>query len=126
MPENSTEKAMRHPLARSRLSNDPWAMPGIDGRTTAGRRFRDVAVSIAGDLGGLDALSQAQVQLVKRAAWLASLCERLEGEAAAGGDFDADAYHAATDRLLRVLTRLGVERRAKDVTDLATYIAREG
>ncbi len=121
MPKSSTIPASRHPLARSRLSNDPWSLAGVDGRSSFARRIRDICVEIASDLGGADRLSEAQRQLIRRAATLSAQCEAAEAQAAGDGEMDLERYVMAVDRLARVLGRLGLQRRAKDLS-LDDYI----
>jgi hypothetical protein len=53
------------------------------------------------------------------------MCEKLEGEAAAGNEIDLDLYGTLTDRLGRCFHRLGLKRQARDVTpSLSEYLAR--
>jgi hypothetical protein len=48
----------------------------------------------------------------------------MEAEAANGGEIDLDTYGQLTDRLGRVLSRLGIKRQPRDVTpDLRSYLA---
>ena len=109
---------------RSAVSNGSRLHGGeVDGRTADARRFRDITAEIASDLGGSDGMSEAQRQLVRRAAMLSVQGEKMEADAIAGGAIDLDAFGALSDRLSRLFARLGVKRVARDVPDLATYIA---
>jgi hypothetical protein len=95
----------------------------IDQRSIQARRWRDVSAQITADLGG-EPLSEAQRQLVRRATTIAVQCEVMEAEAANGGEIDLDTYGQLTDRLGRVLSRLGIRRQPRDVTpDLRSYLA---
>jgi hypothetical protein len=47
-----------------------------------------VLTQIIADLSGPEGLSEGQRQLARRAATLSIMCEKLEGEAAAGRDID--------------------------------------
>lgn len=97
-------------------------LAGIDGRSMIARRFREITSTIESDLGG--DLTEAQRHLVARAATLACWCEERESELAQGQDFDASQYATIANALRRLLSDLGLERKARDVTpDLATYIA---
>ena len=69
---------------------------------------------IASDLGGSDTLSEAQRQLVRRAAMLSVQGEKMEADAIAGGAIDLDAYGTLADRLSRLFARLGLKRVARD------------
>ena len=94
------------------------------GDTAWARRFRDVLAEITNDLGGADLLSEGQRQLARRCATISIMCERLEGEAAAGEPINLELYGRLTDRLGRALQRLGLERRARDVEPTLTeYLA---
>jgi hypothetical protein len=98
------------------------------GDTAWARRFRDVLAEIISDLGGHDGgLSEAQRQLARRAATISIMCEKLEGEAAAGRDIDLEKYGRLTDRLGRAFQRIGLERRARDVAtqSLSDILAEE-
>jgi hypothetical protein len=95
-----------------------------DGRSPWARRWRDLVELHAGDLGGMDLLSEAQLSLVKRAATIEVELEQVEGKLSTGRDADLDLYTRSTSHLRRIFEVLGVERRPKDVTlDLRTYLA---
>jgi hypothetical protein len=91
------------------------------------RRFRDVFAMHVADLGGEENISEAEKSLVRRAATLTALCERLEFEFALN-DADAsanklDQYQRLSGTLNRLLKTVGLKRRARDVTpDLQTYL----
>lgn len=86
----------------------------LDGRTIAARRARDVIQAITTDLGGVDLLSEGSKQLVRRAALLSVYLESCETRWLAGEEVPLNDYLAAVDRQRRVLTALGLERRARD------------
>lgn len=95
---------------------------GVDGRSLMARRFREIVTHIESDLGG--DLTEAQRHLVCRAATLAIWCEEREAELAGGAEFDAGAYATISNALRRLLTDLGLERRARDLTPtLDQYLA---
>ncbi|MCA1775209.1 MAG: hypothetical protein LC676_06260 [Loktanella sp.] len=76
------------------------------------------------DLGGVDRLSYAERSLVERALWLEHWLA-VQEEALASGQyetFDAGKWTQACNALMGILKTLGIERRAKDVTDLQAYI----
>jgi len=61
-----------------------------------------------------------------RAATLSVWCEKAETELANGGNFDVSIYATAANAMRRLLSDLGIERRARDVTpDLHTYLERK-
>jgi hypothetical protein len=109
---------------RSRVTNGKRLFVEADGRGPWARRWRDVLAEITSDLGGPDLLSEAQRQLIKRAATLCIMCERMEGQAAEGTEIDLEIFGTLTDRLGRTLQRLGLRRVPRDVTppSVAEYL----
>jgi hypothetical protein len=112
-------------LASSRVTNgSKLFLPGVDGRSAIARRARDIFDAICLDLGGHDQLSEAQTQLVRRAAMISIECEQMEARSAAGEPIDLDLFGKLTDRLGRTLQRLGIKRVPRDVTpSVADYVA---
>lgn len=101
------------------------ALAGVDGRSLMARRFREIVTSIESDLGG--DLTEAQRHLIARSATLAIWCEERETELARGEEFDASQYATISNALRRLLSDLGLERRARDVTPtLDQYLAGKG
>ena len=64
--------AKRQPFNRSRVGNGKVLLAMTDGRSMTARRFQDLFEDICGDLGGRDALSESQLQLVRRVATLSA------------------------------------------------------
>jgi hypothetical protein len=125
--ENAAEtipgRARRKPEARSRVGNGKVLLPMTDGRSLTARRFQDLYEDIAGDLGGLDLLSEGQKQLIRRAATLSAESERQEAEWANGRPFDLPLYSTTSNCLRRIFETLGLERRSRDCTpDLRSYL----
>ena len=56
----------------------------IDERTLWARRTREICEAVVSDLGGIDHLSEAQKQLIRRVAGLSVVCEGIEVELAQG------------------------------------------
>lgn len=111
---------------RSTVTNGNRLSVDIDGRTVWARRMRDLIELHVADLGGHDAISEAERSLIRRAAAIATELERLEAQFAAAGEADAqtlDLYARSAGTLKRILEGLGLRRRPRDVTpDLASYI----
>jgi hypothetical protein len=105
---------------RSKITNGVNRLPGIDGRNTWGRRFRDLIKCHLSDLGGESEASEAEKSLIRRAATLSVELELLEVRfATANGQAsmrDIDLYIRAAGCLRRVLETIGLKRRAKDIT----------
>jgi hypothetical protein len=58
------------PQGRSRVSNGSTILPGVDGRSTWVRRLRDLMGLYLSDLGGEDAVSEAERSIIRRIATL--------------------------------------------------------
>jgi hypothetical protein len=96
----------------------------LDGRTAAARRARDVVAAIESDLGGRDYLTEAERQIVRRAAVLAVICESNEAAWLQGGEIDLGSHGASANTLRRLLECVGMSRRSRDLTpSLASYVA---
>ncbi len=107
-------------LARTRVTNGKaMFLDGVDGRTLAARRYRDLFNSFVSDTGGMGVASEAQLQLARRCAAMCCQAELMEAEFIAGVDMDLDGYLRLVGTLSRALSRLGVERRPRDVDDLS-------
>jgi hypothetical protein len=106
---------------RSRVSNGTQLLAGIDGRSAVARRYRDVLNELISDMGGDP--SGAQSAIARRASALCVVCEQAEAELVAGGVLDLAEFTTAANSLRRLLSDLGLERRAKDIVpSLATYL----
>ncbi|MBF0678554.1 MAG: hypothetical protein IR164_06420 [Devosia sp.] len=87
---------------------------GLDGRSALARRYRDLLATFAADMGGDP--SEAQKQLIRRAASLSVWCEAVEVKLANGEDVEISQLTTATNSLRRILQDIGFERATKDVT----------
>src|SRR5262249_37777099 len=92
---------------------------GGDGRGPWARRMRDVIELHVSDLGGIEAASEAEKSIIRRAATLTIELERLEAKFSASGaarDADLDMYQRCSNTLRRLLETVGIHRRPRDVT----------
>lgn len=113
---------------RSRYLTDlprTYGPPGKRRRLHAGSAvglaFSGLRDALRTDLGGT--LSAQQEMLVERAAWLHMHARRMELDAAGGAAFEVTAYVALVNALTAVLTRLGLQRVAREVPSLHAYMA---
>src|SRR5262249_3763126 len=105
VPRSSADAGVLAPQPiknRSRVTNHNALLPGVDGRSAAARRFRDIIAAIAVDQGGVDRLSEARLQLVRRFAAAAVLAEAMEAKLAAGEQIDIAAHAQLCSTLVRV------------------------
>lgn len=118
----SATQALPKPQGRSRIGNGRDLLAGVDGRSTAMRRYKEIFGQLVVDLGGDP--SEAQTIIARRAATLAAWCESNEAAMANGEALDIATYTTAINALRRLLADLGVERRAKEVAPtLQSYLA---
>jgi hypothetical protein len=87
-----------------------------DHRTQSARRFREIAFTVASDLGGMDSLSEVQRQLVRRHAALSLQAEKLEAALVKDEEIDVGKFTALTNTLQRVSAALGLARQVLDIT----------
>jgi hypothetical protein len=100
----------------------------VDGRSTWVRRLRDLMGLYLSDLGGDDAVSEAERSIIRRIATLTVELERMEAAFAVAGEArpdQLDLYQRTANSLRRLLEAIGLQRRSKDVTpDPLEYAAR--
>ena len=101
---------------RSRISNHPDLLPGVDGRSYVYRRFRDICSAIASDQGGASNLSEARLQLVRRFSAACVLAEQMEADLANGININVERHALLCSTLTRLAQRIGIDRRAKNIT----------
>lgn len=115
--------APRQAVARSRVSNGRELLPGIDGRSTTARRYFDLVAAVCADAGGADRCSEARLQLIRRFAAAACMAEQMEARLANGEQIDVQQHAHLTSTMTRVVQRIGINRRARDVVpDLRDYL----
>lgn len=122
MTGNSETKAPSKTAFSTRQGNGSALLPGVDGRSTMARRYRELVGTMTDDLGGdLPAAKQA---IVNRAATLIAWAEQAEAEFARTGEMDVATFTTAVNSLRRLLSDIGLDRQAKDVTPtLSEYLA---
>ena len=109
---------------RSAVTNGRRMFVEGDGRSPWSRRYRDLIAGHVSDLGGSEALSEAQMSLVRRASAIECELEQMEGRLSQGEAIDLDVFTRSASHLRRILETLGIERVARDITqDLQTYLA---
>jgi hypothetical protein len=124
--EITTEHTTKSRIHRSKVSNGKL-LPLVDGRSALARRFRDLIEDVINDLGGRDALSEAERQIIRRACLISAESERMEAEWAAGKPFDLLASATASNSMRRLFETLGLQRRGRDVTpSLQGYLNTKG
>jgi hypothetical protein len=96
----------------------------LDRRTKAAQMFDSIAAGIADDLGGEAQLSTVQRHLVEAFAGVALSVNDLNAKLLLGLEVDIVAHAHAISTMVRVASRIGVERVARDVTPKLSSILR--
>jgi hypothetical protein len=132
MPETSLSSPHDRPAVtrqkdpqKSRVTNGSALLPGVDGRSPWVRRCKDV---IAAHLSDIPDASAAERSIIRRASVLTVELERLEAKFATAGEAserDLDLYQRTAGNLRRLLSSVGLERRARNVETLGDYMARK-
>jgi hypothetical protein len=124
-PLKRSARAARSPANRSRVGNGKALMAGADLRSADYREYRDIVADLVSHLGGDPSATQSAI--IEEAAGLVFWCRRARLALVNGAEFDIGPYATATNALRRLLTDLGLERIAKDITPevaLRNHIAR--
>lgn len=87
----------------------------LDGRTNAAKEFDRLVSAIEADMGGHDQLSTIEVALIEAFAGAAVTLNNLNTRLALGQEIDLSQHAQAVSGMVRVASRLGLQRRAKDV-----------
>jgi len=125
-PANRKRIAVASSTVRSAIANGSRLLEGLDGRSAAARRYRDVQDDIARDLGGFDRLTETQRHLIRSASGLVLLREALDVKVLNGENVSAAEYCRISNSLRRVLATIGFTRSQRDVTpSLRQYIDSE-
>lgn len=122
-PGGRLSKVQRERAGRTALTNGKDLLPDVDGRSLLYKRFKEIARLVAADQGGLDALSEARVQLVRRFAATCVMAEQIEADMCNGLEIDINQHTAISSTLVRLGSRIGIDRRAKNITpNLTDYL----
>jgi hypothetical protein len=87
----------------------------IDGRLRARRKFDSIAKGIAKDLGGEDRLTTVQKHLIEGFASIAIHANNLTARLLRGEVVDVVEHSQAISTMVRVASRVGIERVAREV-----------
>lgn len=122
MADGSPAVAKAKPQAQSRIGNGKALLDGVDGRSATMRRYREILAQLKADMGNDP--SEAMMMLLRRATTLAVWCEGEETKLAKGEDISIGEFTSTVNALRRLLSDIGLERKAKDITpNLESYLA---
>jgi hypothetical protein len=109
-------------LLKSRISNHQDLLPNLDGRSAAARRFRDLVNSYLSDAGGIAECSEIRIGLIRRLAAVVVQSELLESRMVNGENVDTTRLCQLASTVVRISTRLGLERRQHLVPTLSDVL----
>jgi hypothetical protein len=109
-----------------RTRRGPRSLP-LEQATGAARFFDKMVREIETDLGGRRQLSRIQGELIRAFAGAATTLQYLNVQVALGetGEIDLNGYATIASTMLRIGTRLGLQRTPRDVTQSVDDIQRE-
>jgi hypothetical protein len=120
----SQANAARSTRLRWRVTNGSKLVAGLDVRSAEARRYRDLVISYADDLGGADKITEAQRTLIGQVATLQIQSERVQATVLRGEQVNLEQLTRLANASTRILSRLGLKRERRDATpDLAAYLA---
>lgn len=96
----------------------------LDGRTRLAQAVQSRYHALATDMGGLESLSYQKRSLAKRIVYMEAIIEQQEAALARGEEINQGRMIQSVNTLIGLLKTVGLERVARDVPDLQTYLAR--
>ena len=99
----------------SAVTNGSELLPGVDGRSPTARRYRDICAALAADRGGVQVITEARMQLIRRFAASACLAELIEAKIVSGEMIDLAEHALLSSTLVRLANHIGLERIPRDV-----------
>ena len=112
-------KPRPHRATRVQLSN----RKDLDGRTGPAKNFDRLVADIKSDLGGADQLSTIKTRLIEAFASSAVVLDDNNVRLLLGQPVDLTEQAQVILAMVRVGSRLGLERKAKPIPTLADYLA---
>jgi hypothetical protein len=106
----------RLPKKRDGAKHRLLALQDFDKRTLAYRETKALMAAIQGDLGGAEALSAAEKQIIQHAAITGAMLADMEVRYLAGKRIDTSEYGFLVGVQHRLFSLIGLRRRPKDVT----------
>jgi hypothetical protein len=93
-----------------------------DPRSAWARRWNDLVLTHAADVGGFDMLSEAQISLCRRAATMEIELETMEARRSEGQQIDLELYSRLLSLLCRALDLVGIRRLTKPLDPMAELV----
>jgi hypothetical protein len=113
--QDASAKPVKRRRDKKRTRPQLLTRDALDGRTNAARFFDRLVADIESDLGGSDQLSTIERSLIEGFAGAAVTMQHLNTQLALGQEIDLSQHAQAVSAMVRVASRLGLQRRAKDI-----------
>lgn len=112
-------------MVRSRVTNGRKLVAGLDGRSAEARRYKDLCLSLAGDLGGTSVMGAGQTALVRQAAAMIVQSEKLHGAVLRGEVIDTEQLTRLANAATRIIGALkrGRPTPRSETPSLSAYMA---
>jgi hypothetical protein len=94
------------PTTRSKITNGSRLLYGIDGRSAAARRYRDLISDLIREHGGAKAMSTVDLGLIRQAAAITLQAELLQARIVRGEVVSADELIRLSSEARRILSSL--------------------
>lgn len=107
---------------RSAISNGSWLLEGVDHRSALGRRYRDLCMNMADDMGGASILSEPQKAMIRQLAAVMVECEKLQSAIVKGEEVDHEVLVRLTNLHARLARDLKVKTKAKPKRTLQDHL----
>lgn len=98
----------------------PLSRDQLDGRLASAKAFDRLAADIASDLGGIDQMSWIERTLVEAYCGAYISLANLNARITLGQAVDLGELSGTASAMVRIASRLGISRRARDVTPTPT------
>jgi hypothetical protein len=109
---------------RSARTNGLIVLHGVDGRSPEGRRYRDLVLAYAEEIGGVASLSEQDAALVRHCACATMQSETLQAAVVRGEHIDTEQFVRLGNGLVRALNALKARRKPKAKRSLDSILER--
>ncbi|HEX3666186.1 MAG TPA: hypothetical protein VHU23_13260 [Rhizomicrobium sp.] len=117
MHPDQPQNAAAIPTTRSAVSNGSRRQLFGDQRSGGARRFRDLMLLFARELGGVGKVSITGLQTIRRLSQISVELEIFEARRASGEEIDPVAYATLSNVQARLLRTLEQEKLAREVEE---------
>lgn len=122
-PKRRRDMTVASKTGRSRVTNGADLLPQADGRTAASRRYRDIYAQVCSDKGSITRMSEIQLHLARTFATVSVKAEEIAAQLVNGNPVDIDLLCRLAATQVKIATRLGLGRAARQVETLQSYLA---